>query len=55
MRLGGLLNLMYERARGRSIEPIAEDGDRNCWLDAKGRAQYGLVARVIDRLNPKDS
>lgn len=55
LRLRDVLYQIYADASGRSIEQIAEDCERNCWLDAKGMEQYGLVDRVIDRLNPKDS
>ena len=55
LRLRDVLYRIYSDTSGRSIEQIAEDCERNCWLDAEGMAEYGLVDRVIERLNPEAS
>ena len=55
LRMRDVLYRIYSDASGRSIEQIGEDCERNCWLDAEGMAEYGLVDRVIERLNPEAS
>jgi ATP-dependent Clp protease protease subunit len=55
LRMRDVLYRIYSDASGRSIEQIGEDCERNCWLDAEGMAEYGLVDRVIERLNSEAS
>ena len=55
VRLRDVLYRIYSNATGRSDEQIAEDCERNCWLDADGMREYGLVDRVIERLPAEDA
>ncbi|MCH2140286.1 MAG: ATP-dependent Clp protease proteolytic subunit [Phycisphaerales bacterium] len=55
VRLRDVLYRIYSNATGRSDEQIAEDCERNCWLDADGMLEYGLVDRVIERLPAEDA
>lgn len=50
VRLREALYTIYSNQTGRSMEQIAEDCERNNWLDANGMLEYGLVDRVIERL-----
>lgn len=50
VRLREALYTIYANQTGRSMEQIAEDCERNNWLDADGMLEYGLVDRVIERL-----
>lgn len=50
VRLREALYTIYSNQTGRSMEQIAEDCERNNWLDADGMLEYGLVDRVIERL-----
>ena len=50
VRLREALYTIYANQTGRSMEQIAEDCERNNWLDANGMLEYGLVDRVIERL-----
>ena len=50
LRLREVLYGIYGKATGRSMEQIAQDCERNTWLDAQGMLEYKLVDRVVDRL-----
>lgn len=50
VRLREALYTIYSNQTERSMEQIAEDCERNNWLDANGMLEYGLVDRVIERL-----
>jgi len=50
VRLREALYTIYSNQTGRSMEQIAQDCERNNWLDANGMLEYGLVDRVIERL-----
>ncbi|MDP7030058.1 MAG: ATP-dependent Clp protease proteolytic subunit [Phycisphaerales bacterium] len=54
VRLRDVLYGIYADATGRTMEQIADDCERNCWLDAEGMAEYGLVDRIIERLPTGD-
>lgn len=45
----GVLNEIFARATGQSVEKIARDTERNHWMDAQQAVGYGLVGRVIER------
>ncbi|MDG2476630.1 MAG: ATP-dependent Clp protease proteolytic subunit [Phycisphaerales bacterium] len=55
LRLRDVLYKIYSEASGRTIEQIENDCERNCWLDAKGMKEYGLVDRIIDRLSSENA
>jgi ATP-dependent Clp protease protease subunit len=55
LRLRDVLYKIYSEASGRTIEQIENDCERNCWLDAKGMKEYGLVDRIIDRLTSENA
>jgi ATP-dependent Clp protease protease subunit len=55
LRLRDVLYRIYADTSGRSLDQIAEDCERNCWLDANGMKEYGLVDRVIERLSTEAS
>jgi len=50
VRLRDVLYKIYSDATGRSTEQIADDCERNCWLDADGMVEYGLVDRIVRQL-----
>lgn len=49
-RMRERLNAIFARATGRAAEQIARDTDRNLWMDAVEAQRYGLVGRIIARL-----
>ncbi|MDP7070765.1 MAG: ATP-dependent Clp protease proteolytic subunit [Phycisphaerales bacterium] len=55
VRLRDVLYQIYSDATGRSTDQIAEDCERNCWLDADGMVEYGLVDRIVRRLPSEDA
>ncbi len=50
VRLRDVLYKIYSDATGRSTEQVSTDCERNCWLDAEGMVEYGLVDRIVRRL-----
>ncbi len=55
IRLREVLYKIYADNTARTPEQIADDCERNCWLDAAGMLEYGLVDRVIDRLSADEA
>ncbi len=55
VRLRDVLYGIYAGATGRTMEQITDDCERNCWPDAAGMAEYGLVDRIIERLPAGDA
>jgi ATP-dependent Clp protease protease subunit len=43
-------NRLYAEATGRPESKIAEDCDRDLWLDAQEMLDYGLIDRIIERM-----
>lgn len=50
LRLRDILYKMYSERTGQTVEKIAEDCERNKWLDAQEMVAYGLVDKILDRL-----
>jgi ATP-dependent Clp protease, protease subunit len=44
------LNRIFARATGQDYEKVARDTERNFWMNAKEACAYGLVHRIVDRL-----
>jgi ATP-dependent Clp protease protease subunit len=50
LRLRDSIYRLYAETTGRPVEKIAEDCERNKWLDAQEMLEYGLVDRVLAKL-----
>ncbi len=48
LRLRDIIYRIYADQSGQSLEKIAEDCDRNFWLNAEEMVEYGLVDRVLE-------
>jgi len=44
------LNKIFSDRTGQPIEKIAEDTDRNFWMSAEEAIKYGLVGKIIKKL-----
>jgi ATP-dependent Clp protease protease subunit len=52
------LNRLFAEATGQSLAKVAKDTDRNHWMTAEAAREYGLVHRIVERLEdvpPSDS
>ena len=49
-RIEDVCNRLYAEATGHPESKIAEDCDRDLWLDAKEMLAYGLIDRIIERM-----
>jgi ATP-dependent Clp protease protease subunit len=50
LRLRDVIYEIYHRCTGQPKDKIAEDAERNKWLDAKEMVEYGLVDAILERL-----
>lgn len=48
------LNRVFADRTGQPLERIEDDTHRNFWLDAAAAKEYGLVGRIIDRVDQID-
>lgn len=51
LRMRDRLNRIFARETGQPLERIEEDTHRNFWLDAKSAVRYGLVGRIIEKMD----
>lgn len=51
LRMRDRLNKIFARETGQSLERIEEDTHRNFWLDAEAAVKYGLVGKIVERLD----
>jgi len=51
LRMRDRLNKIFARETGQTLERIEEDTHRNFWLDADAAVKYGLVGKVVERLD----
>jgi ATP-dependent Clp protease protease subunit len=51
IRMRDRLNRIFARETGQPLERIEEDTHRNFWLDAQAAVRYGLVGRIIERMD----
>ena len=49
-RIEDVCNRLYSEATGHPESKIAEDCDRDLWLDAQEMLDYGLIDRIIERM-----
>jgi ATP-dependent Clp protease protease subunit len=49
-RIEDVCNRLYAEATGHPESKIAEDCDRDLWLDAQEMLDYGLIDRIIERM-----
>ena len=49
-RIEDVCNRLYAEATGHPESRIAEDCDRDLWLDAQEMLAYGLIDRIIERM-----
>jgi ATP-dependent Clp protease, protease subunit len=54
LRMRDRLNRIFARETGQPLERIEEDTHRNFWLDAASAVRYGLVGRVVERVDELD-
>lgn len=54
LRMRDRLNRIFARETGQPLERIEEDTHRNFWLDAAAAVRYGLVGRVVERVDELD-
>jgi ATP-dependent Clp protease protease subunit len=54
LRMRDRLNRIFARETGQPLERIEEDTHRNFWLDATAAVRYGLVGRVVERVDELD-
>lgn len=45
------LNRLFADATGRPLDELARDTDRNHWMNAEQARAYGLVGRIVDRVD----
>jgi ATP-dependent Clp protease protease subunit len=50
VRMRERLNRTFAAATGRDCERVAQDTQRNFWMNAMEAREYGLVHRIVDRL-----
>lgn len=51
LRMRDRLNRLFAKATGQPLERIEEDTRRNFWLDAEAAVRYGLVGKIIERID----
>jgi ATP-dependent Clp protease protease subunit len=51
LRMRDRLNRIFARETGQPLERIEEDTHRNFWLDAEAAVKYGLVGKIVERLD----
>ncbi len=51
IRMRDRLNRIFSRETGQPLERIEEDTHRNFWLDAKAAVRYGLVGRIVEKMD----
>jgi ATP-dependent Clp protease protease subunit len=51
LRMRDRLNRIFARETGQPLERIEEDTHRNFWLDATAAVRYGLVGRIVERMD----
>jgi ATP-dependent Clp protease, protease subunit len=54
LRMRDRLNRIFARETGQPLERIEEDTHRNFWLDAAAAVRYGLVGKVVERVDELD-
>ncbi len=47
LKLRGRINEMVAEETGQSVEKVAQDSDRNFWMNAREALEYGLVDKII--------
>jgi ATP-dependent Clp protease protease subunit len=50
LRIRDRLYSIYSNATGQPVPKIAEDCDRNKWLDEKEMLEYGLVDKILTKM-----
>ncbi len=53
LRIRDAIYQIYSEATGQSMETIANDCERNKWLDASEMIEYGLCDQILERLPEK--
>jgi len=51
IRMRDRLNKIFARETSQPLERIEEDTHRNFWLDADAAMKYGLVGKIVERLD----
>lgn len=50
LRMRDRLNRIFAAATGQPLERIIADTERNHWMSAEAAREYGLVARIVERM-----
>lgn len=51
LRIRERLNRTFAEATGQTYERVAKDTERNFWMNAEEAKAYGLVGRIVSRLD----
>ena len=54
LRMRDQIYSIYQEQTDQPKERIADDCERNKWLNAKEMVEYGLADRVLNKLHPRD-
>lgn len=54
LRMRDRLNRIFAKETGQPLERIEEDTHRNFWLDAEAAVRYGLVGKIVERMDQLD-
>ena len=55
LRLRSRLNEILAEKSGQTIKKIAEDSDRDFWMDAKRAKEYGLIDEIVETRSSRDA
>jgi len=55
LKLRQRINELYAEETGQPLEKVSEDTDRDYWMTADEAAEYGLISKVVTRLDELDS
>lgn len=51
MQIRERINRIFAEATGHDCQKLARDTERNFWMNAKEAKDYGLVHRIVERLD----
>lgn len=54
LRMRERVNRIFARQTGQTPEQIERDTRRNFWMDAEAAREYGLVGRIVERVDEVD-
>ena len=51
LKIRGRINRMIAEETGQPVEKVAKDSDRNFWMSAEEAIEYGLITKIITRMD----